>query len=159
MSTAVDTDKATALATAANEARGLAMDSIAAAHSGHMGLPLGAAEIGAVLWGSQVRSKALLRVMADPGKRPMRLVLGICAEAMTSVYYTRSLKLDQELTQKFLFCVCSFSASRRSCECTVVVLQRQGSSMAQSRSFRPFGWSWFYVRLLVAQLGRIRLAS
>jgi len=55
MSTAVETDKMAALATAANEARGLAMDSIAAAHSGHMGLPLGAAEIGAVLYGSQVR--------------------------------------------------------------------------------------------------------
>lgn len=54
MSTAIDTDTKTALATAANEARGLAMDSIAAAHSGHMGLPLGAAEIGAVLYGSQV---------------------------------------------------------------------------------------------------------
>ena len=54
MSTAVDSDTQTALATAANEARGLAMDSIAAAHSGHMGLPLGAAEIGAVLYGSQV---------------------------------------------------------------------------------------------------------
>lgn len=55
-STAVDADTKTALATAANEARGLAMDSIAAAHSGHMGLPLGAAEIGAVLYGSQVSS-------------------------------------------------------------------------------------------------------
>jgi transketolase len=55
MSTAVDAETKTALATAANEARGLAMDSIAAAHSGHMGLPLGAAEIGAVLYGSQVR--------------------------------------------------------------------------------------------------------
>jgi transketolase len=54
MSTEVATDKMAALATAADEARGLAMDSIAAAHSGHMGLPLGAAEIGAVLWGSQV---------------------------------------------------------------------------------------------------------
>jgi len=54
MSTAVETDKMAALATAANEARGLAMDSIAAAHSGHMGLPLGAAEIGASLYGSQV---------------------------------------------------------------------------------------------------------
>jgi hypothetical protein len=54
MSTAVETDKMAALATAADEARGLAMDSIAAAHSGHMGLPLGAAEIGAVLYGSQV---------------------------------------------------------------------------------------------------------
>merc|ERR1719230_156372 len=43
-----------ALATAADEARGLAMDSIAAAKSGHMGLPLGAAEIGAVLYGSQM---------------------------------------------------------------------------------------------------------
>ncbi len=40
-----------ALATAANEARGLAMDAIAACHSGHLGLPLGAAEIGAVLFG------------------------------------------------------------------------------------------------------------
>lgn len=39
------------LSTAANEARGLAMDAIAAAKSGHLGLPLGAAEIGAVLFG------------------------------------------------------------------------------------------------------------
>ena len=57
MSTAVDAETKTALATAANEARGIAMDSIAAAHSGHMGLPLGAAEIGAVLYGSQVCNK------------------------------------------------------------------------------------------------------
>mmetsp|Transcript_26140 Transcript_26140/g.61403 ORF Transcript_26140/g.61403 Transcript_26140/m.61403 type:complete len:710 (+) Transcript_26140:134-2263(+) len=61
MSTAVDADTKTALATAANEARGLAMDSIAAAHSGHMGLPLGAAEIGASLYGSQMSYHA-----ADP---------------------------------------------------------------------------------------------
>jgi len=54
MSAAVSTDKMAALATAANEARGLAMDSIAAAHSGHMGLPLGCAEVGAVLYGSEV---------------------------------------------------------------------------------------------------------
>lgn len=54
MSAAVATDKMAALATAANEARGLAMDSIAAAHSGHMGLPLGCAEIGAILYGSEV---------------------------------------------------------------------------------------------------------
>lgn len=54
MSAAVDVDTKAALATAANEARGLAMDSIAAAHSGHMGLPLGAAEIGASLYGSQM---------------------------------------------------------------------------------------------------------
>ena len=51
---ATEVDTKAALATAANEARGLAMDSIAAAHSGHMGLPLGCAEIGAVLYGSQV---------------------------------------------------------------------------------------------------------
>ena len=62
MSTAVDAETKTALATAANEARGLAMDSIAAAHSGHMGLPLGAAEIGAVLYGSQVRNIVLLHI-------------------------------------------------------------------------------------------------
>jgi len=59
--TAIDVDTKTALATAANEARGLAMDSIAAAHSGHMGLPLGAAEIGASLYGSQMSYHA-----ADP---------------------------------------------------------------------------------------------
>jgi len=52
-STAVDMKSS--LATAANEARGLAMDSIAAAKSGHMGLPLGAAEVGAVLYGDQMQ--------------------------------------------------------------------------------------------------------
>jgi len=54
MSASVETDKKAALSTAANESRGLAMDSIAAANSGHMGLPLGAAEVGAVLYGSQM---------------------------------------------------------------------------------------------------------
>merc|ERR1712157_334575 len=58
MSTATEVDTKAALATAANEARGLAMDSIAAAHSGHMGLPLGAAEVGAVLYGSQMSYNA-----------------------------------------------------------------------------------------------------
>ena len=57
MSAAVDVDTKAALATAANEARGLAMDSIAAAHSGHMGLPLGAAEIGATLYGLEVSQR------------------------------------------------------------------------------------------------------
>jgi len=52
---ATEVDKMAALATAANEARGLAMDSIAAAHSGHMGLPLGCAEVGSVLYGSQMQ--------------------------------------------------------------------------------------------------------
>ncbi len=68
---ATEVDKMAALATAANEARGLAMDSIAAAHSGHMGLPLGCAEIGATLYGSQVSvpihslNHPLLRTTAD----------------------------------------------------------------------------------------------
>ena len=44
MQTATGVDTA-ALAKAANEARGLAMDSIAAAASGHLGLPLGCAEV------------------------------------------------------------------------------------------------------------------
>jgi len=57
-SAAVDVDTKAALATAANEARGLAMDSIAAAHSGHMGLPLGAAEVGAILYGSEMTYNA-----------------------------------------------------------------------------------------------------
>jgi len=42
------------LAQAANEARGLAMDAIHACNSGHLGLPLGAAEIGAVLFGESL---------------------------------------------------------------------------------------------------------
>mmetsp|Transcript_13306 Transcript_13306/g.24967 ORF Transcript_13306/g.24967 Transcript_13306/m.24967 type:complete len:712 (+) Transcript_13306:146-2281(+) len=57
-SAAVDVDTKAALAQAANEARGLAMDSIAAAHSGHMGLPLGAAEVGATLYGGQMQYNA-----------------------------------------------------------------------------------------------------
>ena len=39
------------LQNAANEARGLAIDAIEARASGHLGLPLGCAEIGAVLFG------------------------------------------------------------------------------------------------------------
>jgi len=49
MQTATGQDTA-ALTRVATEARGLAMDSIAAAKSGHLGLPLGCAEIGAVLF-------------------------------------------------------------------------------------------------------------
>jgi len=40
-----------ALSRAAAEARGLAMDAVQASQSGHLGLPLGCAEIGAVLYG------------------------------------------------------------------------------------------------------------
>ncbi|MEY5010458.1 MAG: transketolase [Verrucomicrobiota bacterium] len=40
-----------ALLRAANEARGLSMDAVHACSSGHLGLPLGCAEIGAVLFG------------------------------------------------------------------------------------------------------------
>ena len=39
------------LSRAANEARGLAMDAVEASKSGHLGLPLGCAEMGAVLYG------------------------------------------------------------------------------------------------------------
>ena len=42
------------LAQAANEARGLAIDAIHACSSGHLGLPLGSAEIGAVLFGQSL---------------------------------------------------------------------------------------------------------
>lgn len=42
------------LSNAANEARGLAMDAIHACSSGHLGLPLGCAEIGAVLFGESM---------------------------------------------------------------------------------------------------------
>merc|ERR1719217_541714 len=39
----------------ARDARGLAIDAISAAKSGHMGLPLGCAEIGANLWGKNLQ--------------------------------------------------------------------------------------------------------
>jgi len=44
-------DFSTILSNAANQARGLALDAIHACSSGHLGLPLGCAEIGAVLFG------------------------------------------------------------------------------------------------------------
>ncbi len=44
-----------ALSRAANEARGLAMDAVQASKSGHLGLPLGCAEIGAVLYGNVLK--------------------------------------------------------------------------------------------------------
>merc|ERR1719393_1041483 len=44
----------TALTRAATESRGLAMDGVAKANSGHLGLPLGTAEIGAVLFRSKM---------------------------------------------------------------------------------------------------------
>src|SRR5258707_7847452 len=40
-----------ALSRAATEARGLCMDAVQASQSGHLGLPLGCAEMGAVLYG------------------------------------------------------------------------------------------------------------
>ncbi len=43
------------LAEAANNARGLAIDAIHKCSSGHLGLPLGAAEIGAVLYGQSLQ--------------------------------------------------------------------------------------------------------
>ena len=44
-----------ALSRAANEARGLAMDAVQASKSGHLGLPLGCAEIAAVLYGAALK--------------------------------------------------------------------------------------------------------
>lgn len=49
------------LSKAANEARGLAMDAVAKCKSGHLGLPLGSADMGAVLFG-----QALSYNPADP---------------------------------------------------------------------------------------------
>lgn len=43
------------LSLAARDARGLAIDAVSACKSGHLGLPLGAAEIGAVLFGHALR--------------------------------------------------------------------------------------------------------
>src|SRR3984893_4859652 len=47
-----------ALSRAATEARGLAMDAVQASKSGHLGLPLGCAEMGAVLYGSLLKYNA-----------------------------------------------------------------------------------------------------
>lgn len=46
------------LAQAANEARGLAIDAVNVCSSGHLGLPLGCAEIGSVLFGQGLRYQA-----------------------------------------------------------------------------------------------------
>src|SRR6201982_264032 len=43
------------LSRAADEARGLAMDAVQASKSGHLGLPLGCAEMGAVLYGAVLK--------------------------------------------------------------------------------------------------------
>ena len=43
------------LAAAATIARGLAMDAVHTSSSGHLGLPLGATELGAVLYGDLLR--------------------------------------------------------------------------------------------------------
>src|ERR1700750_83235 len=43
------------LSRAADQARGLAMDAVQASKSGHLGLPLGCAEMGAVLYGKVLK--------------------------------------------------------------------------------------------------------
>ena len=55
-----------ALAKAADESRGLAIDSISKAASGHMGLPLGCAEIGAVLFGQELSSRQRAHRIGHP---------------------------------------------------------------------------------------------
>ncbi len=60
------------LSRAATEARGLAMDAVQAAASGHLGLPLGAAEVGAVLFGTC--APLLSRRSGVDQSRPLRPV-------------------------------------------------------------------------------------
>ena len=55
MNTANLENSSEALTRAAAEARGLAIDAVHACSSGHLGLPLGCAEIGAVLFGGALR--------------------------------------------------------------------------------------------------------
>lgn len=47
-------EKQTKLVKAANEARGLAMDAVVKANSGHLGIPLGCADLGSILFSSQM---------------------------------------------------------------------------------------------------------
>jgi len=53
--TAINENDEVTLSILARDARGLAIDAISAANSGHMGLPLGCAEIGASLWGNHLQ--------------------------------------------------------------------------------------------------------
>ncbi len=53
--TLADKNKSETLTNVATEARGLAIDAVHACSSGHLGLPLGCAEIGAVLFGQALR--------------------------------------------------------------------------------------------------------
>ena len=75
-----NTTRAEILSQAANEARGLAIDAIHACSSGHLGLPLGCAEIGAVLFGDGgLRYHPAAPQVAEP--RPLhslRLVTAPC---------------------------------------------------------------------------------
>ena len=63
-----------ALSRAATEARGLCMDAVQASQSGHLGLPLGCAEMGAVLYShvlkynpDQPREKGRFASRSEPG--------------------------------------------------------------------------------------------
>ena len=63
------------LAQAANQARGLAIDAVHKCSSGHLGLPLGAAEIGAVLYGHALRN-ALIPIITLIGLSLPAIVSG-----------------------------------------------------------------------------------
>ena len=69
----------TLLAQAANEARGLAMDAVHACNSGHLGLPLGCAEIGAVLFGE---SQSRVLVSCQPEAAEAILQSGLPARRL-----------------------------------------------------------------------------
>ena len=56
----------------ATQARGLAMDAVHACNSGHLGLPLGCAEIGAVLYGG-----GGLRYFPDAPKWPANAIASL----------------------------------------------------------------------------------
>src|SRR6202163_3469854 len=62
------------LSQAATDARGLAMDAVQAAASGHLGLPLGSAEVGAVLFGQALSYYPEAPTCINPGR--LRLSAG-----------------------------------------------------------------------------------
>ena len=63
----------------ADQARGLAIDAVHACSSGHLGLPLGAAEIGAVLYGHDLKVDPTDANWLNRDRLSSLLVMEVCS--------------------------------------------------------------------------------